>query len=152
MRRSQVIVLLADGFDEAAVSLVLSTLRQAGVAVSLVGLRAGPANGAYGMVVVPDMSLDRLLERDGSNSALIVPGGAGHLARLQADPRVGGLLRRAVEVEAMVVGLDQAADELIRQLVETNHGSDLEPPPQGEKELETIVAMLVQRLLETRER
>ncbi len=44
--RAQTILLLADGFDEAAVSIILTTLRQAGLAVSLVGLRSRRVSGA----------------------------------------------------------------------------------------------------------
>lgn len=143
--RAQAILLLADGFDEAGVGVILTALRQEGLAVSLVGLRARRLNGAHGLVVVPDLSLDRLLEGTAPISALILPGGANHLARLRVDPRVGLLLKRSVAEKAMLVGLDWQMEDIAGVVPEMDdHLPWLIPEPGQPLELfaETITKRL----------
>ena len=117
-RHAQIILLLADGFDEVAVCIALATLRQAGLAVSLVGLRSRRVKGAQGLVIVPDTSLDRLLETPSPILTLILPGKTGYLARLRPDPRVGTLLRQCIAEKAIVVSLEDQAIDLFVDLAE----------------------------------
>ncbi len=143
----QVILLLADGFDEAAVSLILTSLRQAGLAVSLVGLRANRVCGAHGMVIVPNISLDRLLEQSRPISALILPSGTAHLARLRVDPRVSRLLQRSLRQEAMLVSLGEQVSKLIIELAETTEYTINIVEPEADIYLEDFAAGLAQQLV-----
>ena len=145
--QTQVILLLADGFDEAAVSIILATLRQAGLAVSLVGLRAKRVSGAHGMVIVPNISLDGLLENSGPILALILPAGAAHLARLRLDPRVSHLLQRSIREEAILVSLGEQVSKLVVEMTETNHHSINLVEPEAGTYLEDFAASLAQRLV-----
>lgn len=111
-----VIFLLADGFDELSVVVSLTHLRQAGLAVHLIGLRAKRVRGASGLIVVPDTSLDRFLAAPASILALVLPGGAGHLTRLRMDPRVVTLLQLGIKENATLVGL---ADYVIKPFLES---------------------------------
>jgi putative intracellular protease/amidase len=90
-RQKRALILIAPGFEEEAVVCCLSRLREAGIAVSLVGLSASLVRGEHGLAVRPDTSLERLL-----NSAppwlVLVPGGAACASALMADPRVHQLL------------------------------------------------------------
>ncbi|MCB9078662.1 MAG: DJ-1/PfpI family protein [Anaerolineaceae bacterium] len=146
----QVILLLADGFEEMAFSILVVTLREAGLAVLVVGLRSGRVNGAHGLMIVPDISMDRLLEKMPAILAVILPGGMGHLGRLQVDPRVGALLGRSVEEKAMLVGLDPHVAEL------TNHFIGLDQPnvwfvPEPGQSLEPFATMIARRLQDLQE-
>ncbi|MCS6911131.1 MAG: DJ-1/PfpI family protein, partial [Anaerolineales bacterium] len=54
-----VVILIAPGYDELAVATCVNELRQAGLAVSLVGTVAGLISSAHGMALRPDMLIDR---------------------------------------------------------------------------------------------
>ena len=147
----QVILLLADGFNETAVTILLITLREAGLAVLVVGLRSGRVNGAHGLMIIPDMSLDRLLEKTPPILAVLLPNGMGHLGRLQIDPRVGTLLSRSIEEQALLVGLGPHVTEL------TDHSIGLECPimwivPESNQSIEQFAIMIARRLQDLQER
>ena len=145
--RAQVIVLLADGFEEAGVSIILTTLRQAGLAVNLVGLRSRRVSGAHGLVIVPNTSLDRMLEVSVPILALILPGGAGHLARLRVDPRVSRLLKRSIAQKAILVGLGNQVSQTVTDLVANNGQSTKIIQPKAGMYLEDFASSLAQRLV-----
>ncbi len=145
--RTQTVLLLADGFDEAAVGLILARLRQQGLAVSLVGLRSKRVSGAHGLVIVPDMSLDRLLEIASPISALILPGGAGHLARLRVDPRVSSLLQRSIVEAAILVGLGGQVAQTVVELAESNGRSIEVIKPEAGAYLEDFACTLARQLV-----
>jgi 4-methyl-5(b-hydroxyethyl)-thiazole monophosphate biosynthesis len=106
VRQDPILVLLAPGFDEVAVVTVAQTLRRSGFHVELVGLTAGPVRGGYGLSLTPDKSLSEVEEDE--SVAIVLPGGKEGARRLNADPRVHGLLRRAFEQGAYVAALDAA--------------------------------------------
>lgn len=150
--RSQVILLLADGFDEAAVGIILTTLRQAGLAVNLVGLRSKRVSGAHGLMLVPNTSLERLLAALPPILALILPGGAGHLARLRLDPRVGGLIQQSLAEEALLVSLENQATKMMSDLAETNGQAMTIIEPEAGTYLEDFAITLAQQLVGMAER
>jgi hypothetical protein len=148
--RAQTILLLADGFDEAAVGIILTALRQEGLAVSLVGLRAKRVSGAHGLVIVPDTSLDRFLEVAAPIAALILPGGSNHLARLKVDPRVEVLLKRSVAEKAILVGVDRQMKKLTHSVAEMDYAlSWLMPEP--DQYLEQFATTIIQGLQDRKE-
>ena len=102
----KVFVLVAPGFEEADVSTVTRTLRRVGLSVAVVGLTAGPVRGAYGLSLVPDLTLSEVeVERP---HAVVLPGGVQGTRRFNADPRVHKLLRRAVGQGGYVLAIDTA--------------------------------------------
>lgn len=143
----QVILLLADGFDEAGVSIILTTLRQAGLAVSLVGLRSKRVNGAHGLIIVPNTSLDRILAISPPILALILPGGVGHLARLRVDPRVSTLIQQSISEKSILVGLEDEATQIVVELIQTAGGSSNIIEPKAGMYLEDFASALAQQLL-----
>lgn len=120
IKRAKIIVLLADGFDEAAIGVILTTLREAGLAVKLVGLRAGAVRGSHGMAIVTDSSLDKLLNSTWPILALILPTGPAHLDRLQSDPRVRALLQCLVADKTQLIGLGEDVADLVEQVIKPN--------------------------------
>lgn len=104
-RRNQVLVLLATGFEEVDVTAIASALRHAGLPVALVGLTAGPVRGAYGLSLVPDLTLG---EVEAEPAAAVLPGGLQAARLLNAEPRVHLLLHRVVAAGGYIVAIDQA--------------------------------------------
>lgn len=144
-QRTQVVLLLADGFDQTSVT-VLTTLRQAGFLTRLIGLRIRSVCGAYGLVIVPDMSLDQVLAKRTPISALILPGGAGHLGRLRADPRVSILLKQCIAQETMLIGLNQPAAQVICELSQAYTQANFVLTPEPDISLEEFTQYVMGRL------
>lgn len=143
----QIILLLADGFDEALVGIMLTTLRQAGLAVSLVGLRSKRVSGAHGLIIVPNTSLDRILESTPPILALILPGGTSHLARLRVDPRVSTLIQQNLLADTILVGLDDQATKMVSDLVESNCEMVKIIKPEAGMYMEDFAYSLAQKLI-----
>lgn len=100
-----VLVVIADGFEEADAIVILSLLRQAGIYVKSVGLTSGLIGSARGVWIMPDLTLadlDRLTNAE-SISVIILPEGRQSLARLEVDPRVHRLLRQVVAQRGHIV-------------------------------------------------
>jgi len=104
VRKAQVLVLLAPGFEEYDVAMVARTLRRAGLPVVLVGLAAGPLRGCYGVSVAPDRTLSEVEAEDAV--AVVLPGGIQGARQLNADPRVHALLRRVMDQGGYLLALD----------------------------------------------
>ena len=90
------LLLICDGFEEAATIDCLHTLRDAGMAMTLVGLAAGLVTGSRGITVQPDLSLDQL-ERDSAPWLVVIGGGRRCLKMVLADPRVHRLVQATAE-------------------------------------------------------
>ncbi len=113
-----VLVLWADYCDEIAATIFVTTLRKQGVRVKLVGAFAGRADGVSGIALLPDITLEQAIPLAGQASAVIVPGGIGALHRLDNDPRVRDLLRRAAARQALLISSTEAAPELATLLAD----------------------------------
>ena len=103
-RQKCALVLVADGFEETEVVVVISSLRQAGLCVKSVGLTSGLISSIHGVEFMPDLTLanlDRFAETT-FISMVILPGGRLGISRLEADPRVHKLLRQVVAQEGQI--------------------------------------------------
>jgi 4-methyl-5(b-hydroxyethyl)-thiazole monophosphate biosynthesis len=88
----RVLVPLAEGFEELEAVTVIDLLRRAGIEVVTAGLEPGPVRGSRGTVIVPDASLDQVLDQ--SFDMIVLPGGLPGADHLEADPRIRHLLQR----------------------------------------------------------
>ncbi|MBN1995406.1 MAG: DJ-1/PfpI family protein [Anaerolineae bacterium] len=97
MNRSHhyVFVLWADRFDEAATAIFVTMLREVGMRVKVVGLTPQPINGAHGLILQPDFTLDEALALAPHTTCLIIPTTLAGLKRFQHDPRLAELLQQA---------------------------------------------------------
>lgn len=112
-RQSRAFILIAPDFEEEPVVHCLSQWREAGVSASLVGLSAQPVGSAHGLVVRPDVSLERSLTAP-SPQLVLIAGGTACASALLADPRVhrvlgatlnaGGAVAVAYTAQAAVAG------------------------------------------------
>jgi len=87
-----VLVPLAAGCEELEAVTLIDLLRRAEVEVVVAGLEPGPVLASRRVVLVPDLLLDDVLDRD--FDLMVLPGGLGGARRLEADPRIIGLLQR----------------------------------------------------------
>ncbi len=150
IRYAPIILLLTDGFDEQATTTLAVTLRQAGLRVILVGLRAGSSRGMHGLALMPDKTLEQILAKPGPFSALIFSGRAAYLTRLQNDPRVAILLERCIEAGAVLVGVGLNREALPLFMFNKDQGDRNRPDlwliSDPNHPLEQTVAALTRRL------
>ena len=59
-----VLVPIAPGFEEIETITVVDILRRAGAQVTLAGTEEGPLKGSRGILVLPDDSLNNIMEKD----------------------------------------------------------------------------------------
>jgi 4-methyl-5(b-hydroxyethyl)-thiazole monophosphate biosynthesis len=87
-----VLVPLAPGFEDLEATTIVDLLRRANIEVVTAGLHPGLVQGARGMRVQPDATLDEVLGRDFDMIAL--PGGMPGAEHLKNDPRIQVLLKK----------------------------------------------------------
>ena len=90
-----VLVPLAQGCEELEAVTIIDLLRRANVSVVVAGLEEGPVTASRGVVLLPEIALDAVMDRD--FDAVVLPGGLGGAQRLEADQRITALLRRQTE-------------------------------------------------------
>jgi 4-methyl-5(b-hydroxyethyl)-thiazole monophosphate biosynthesis len=86
------LVLFAEGSEELEAITVVNILRRGGVNVTLAGVNAGALRGSRGVVLMPDSTLDAVLQDD--FDMIVLPGGQPGTNNLKADPRIISLLQR----------------------------------------------------------
>ncbi|MCB1738124.1 MAG: DJ-1/PfpI family protein, partial [Gammaproteobacteria bacterium] len=88
---ARVLVPLASGCEELEAITIIDVLRRGGIEVISVGLEAGPVTCSRRCVIVPDTTLDAVLEEE--FDMVVLPGGLPGADHLNADPRIIGLLQ-----------------------------------------------------------
>ncbi len=87
----RVVIILADGFEEVEAVAIVDVLRRAEIDTVLAGLRDGPVISARKVKIIPDTVIDRVEAED--FDMIVLPGGQPGTDNLNADPRVGELVR-----------------------------------------------------------
>lgn len=105
-------VLWADRFDEAAAAIFVTELRKAGLKTSLVRATGQRDAGAYGLALVPDLSLDEARALATHASCVVIPCQSPAVKQLHSDPRVGEFLDVARAAGARLV-IGQEAEALL---------------------------------------
>lgn len=90
-----VLVPLAQGCEELEAVTIIDLLRRAEVKVVTAGLEAGPVTASRGVVLLPDVTLDAVLEQD--FDMIVLPGGLAGAQRLEQDPRIIRLLQQMAD-------------------------------------------------------
>jgi 4-methyl-5(b-hydroxyethyl)-thiazole monophosphate biosynthesis len=90
-----VLVPLAQGCEELEAVTLIDLFRRASITVTVAGLEAGPVTASRGVVLMPETTLDAVLDQD--FDLVVLPGGLGGAQRLEADRRIAALLRRMTE-------------------------------------------------------
>jgi len=97
------LVFLATGFEEIETVTVVDVLRRAGVDVTVAGLAPNVVEGAHGVKIVPDKSIDDLKVED--FDAIIVPGGNPGYKNLRKEPRVIAMIKKAFDSNKLVAAI-----------------------------------------------
>lgn len=115
-----VFVLWATNFDEAAASVFVSELRNAGLRVQVVGLHGQQIAGAHGLVLGVDRLLDDALRYAGQARCLVIPASLRSLATYEDDPRLRQFIEQVQTAGARIVAADDdyAAVQLLPESVE----------------------------------
>jgi len=92
---ASVLVPLAPGCEELEAVTVIDLLRRAGVEVTTAGLDEAPVHASRGTVLLPDVALDAVKDRD--FDMIVLPGGQPGANNLAADERIGELLTRTAK-------------------------------------------------------
>lgn len=90
-----VLVPLAQGCEELEAVTIIDLLRRAEIEVVTAGLDGEPVRASRGVTLVPDMDLDKALERE--YDMVVLPGGAGGADNLGKDNRIAELLRKMAD-------------------------------------------------------
>ena len=88
---ARVLVPLATGCEEMEAITIIDVLRRGGIEVISAGLESGPVTCSRRCVIVPDTTLDAVLEDE--FDMVVLPGGLPGADHLNADPRIIGLLQ-----------------------------------------------------------
>ena len=88
----RVLVPLAPGFEDLEATTIVDLLRRAGFEVVTAGLAPGLVQGARGMRVQPDASLDEVREQ--AFDLIALPGGMPGAEHLKNDARILALLKK----------------------------------------------------------
>jgi len=106
-----IFVLWGDNFEEAAATIFVTELREAGLRVKVVGLTPPNIKGSRGLALVPDLTLEQALPLAGQSVCLVIPCASPGIKRLNNDPRLGQLFRLARSNKAkFVVGQLRESD------------------------------------------
>jgi 4-methyl-5(b-hydroxyethyl)-thiazole monophosphate biosynthesis len=87
----KIAVLLAEGFEELEATAIIDVLRRAGIEVVSAGLSEGAVSSARKIRVIPDSVIDDIKSDD--FDMLVLPGGQPGSDNLNADKRVGDLIK-----------------------------------------------------------
>lgn len=146
--QNQALILIAAGFCEQSVVQCLSQMREAGLAVSLIGLSAGLIRSLHGVVILPDYSLEQL-SPVGSPRLVIVPGSKQSVSALLADPRVHKLLHDTLEHGGFVAATT-AAQIVLAEASIANSGTEANFLRQEGLEMGEYVKQLIYRMIRDR--
>ena len=97
------LVFLATGFEEIETITIVDVLRRAGVDVTVAGLAPNVVEGAHGIKIVPDNSIDDVTIED--FDAVICPGGSPGYKNLRKDPRVIDMIKKAFGSKKLVAAI-----------------------------------------------
>ncbi|MDD5703303.1 MAG: DJ-1/PfpI family protein [Dehalococcoidales bacterium] len=97
------IVPLATGFEEIEFSVIVDVLRRAAIDTTTAGLSDGFVEGAHGIKIIPDISIDKI---DPSYfDVLVLPGGYPGFENLGKDKRILGLVREMDKASKYVTAI-----------------------------------------------
>ena len=88
----KVLVPLAPGCEEVEAVTIIDLLRRAEIQVTVAGLVDGPITASRGVRILPDTTLDQVLEDE--FDMIVLPGGLAGSDQLADDPRIGLLLKK----------------------------------------------------------
>ncbi len=111
--KNQVVIPVADGFEDMEVIICSDILRRAGLQVALTALRPGTVTGGRGLCLQPDRVWEDLAEAE--MELLLLPGGMAGVANLEKHVPLLELLRLRKQRGALLAAICAAPGLLARQ-------------------------------------
>ena len=108
----RVLVPLAQGCEEMEAVTVIDLLRRAGIEVTTAGLDKLPVKASRGTVLIPDTTLDEVL--DTPFDMIVLPGGLPGADNLANDERIIALLKRMAAAGKFVCAICAAPTVLAK--------------------------------------
>jgi 4-methyl-5(b-hydroxyethyl)-thiazole monophosphate biosynthesis len=96
----QTLVFLATGFEEIETVTIIDIFRRAGLKVTIASLIPSVIEGAHGLKIVADTTIDNIQVED--FDAFIVPGGNPGYINLRKDSRVIEIIKKAFNLNKLV--------------------------------------------------
>ncbi len=96
-------LLLASGFEEIEATTVVDVLRRCGVEVVVAGIEPQVIEGAHGIKLVSDISIDEINVEE--FEAVICPGGNPGYLNLRKDSRVLAMIKEAFDSNKLVAAI-----------------------------------------------
>ncbi len=126
-----ILVPLADGFEEIEAITIIDILRRAGMTVTVAGDpdENGIITGRTKIKISPDCSLEDIAKRNLTEfDAIVLPGGLGGTQRLQQDDRIKSFLQHLDRNDGIIAAICAAptilsACGLLKGKVVTSHPS-----------------------------
>ena len=109
----EALFLLAPGFEASTFTYCLDRMREAGIAVSVIGLTTGLVKSSHGLSVRPDYSLAQV-DYKKVPRLIIIPDGQKSTPSLLADPRVHILLEKTLEKNGFIAAMATAESQFRR--------------------------------------
>lgn len=133
---ASVLVTLAQGCEELEAVTIIDLLRRADIEVVTASLDGDQITGSRGVVLVADVDLQSVLDRD--FDMIVLPGGGPGAENLDRDPRIRTLLKRHSEQGRFIAAICAAPKVLASAgLLEgrraTSYPGILEAAPGGAK-------------------
>ncbi len=113
MSQPKALVLIVAGFEEIEAITIIDVLRRAKVDVFVAGLESGLIEGAHGITLQVDGSLESLPYDRAHIDLVALPGGMPGAQTLHDDPRVADLLRAIADKGAYVAAICAAPIALV---------------------------------------
>ena len=116
----QVLIPVADGFEDMEVVICSDILRRAGCQVTIVALLPGPVTGGRGLCLIPDTTWDELAATE--MDVIVLPGGAAGVENLEKHSPLRDLLLQRKQQGKLIAAICAAPGLLARQhLLENRH-------------------------------
>ena len=109
----QVLIPVADGFEDMEVVICSDILRRAGCQVTIVALRPGPVIAGRGLCLVPDTTWDELADTE--MDVIVLPGGAAGVENLEKHGPLLELLQQRKQQGKLIAAICAAPGLLARQ-------------------------------------
>ena len=127
-----VVLFLAPGFEEIETATVIDVLRRCGVKLVIAGLASGAIEGAHGLKLVPDISIDDVAMEN--FDSVVCPGGNPGYVNLRKDPRVLATVREAFLSNKLVAAICAAPAVLSDAGILKNRNCTIYPGMEAELE------------------
>ncbi|MBF0154255.1 MAG: DJ-1/PfpI family protein [Magnetococcales bacterium] len=106
----RVLVPLAQGCEELEAVTLIDLFRRAGIEVVSAGLDDQPVKASRGVVLIPDATLDRVIDQE--FDLIVLPGGLPGTERLNKDVRIKALLQKMASAGKYVAAICAAPSVL----------------------------------------